>query len=355
MKKIIYFVNAYKINLSTEDVYKIELNDNNKQLVIDDLISGIFNKNNYRSYKIKENVSNIVTAKSEVASTVSEISNDKWAENLNAVSENLAFKLKEIEVNRQNEIAKLTGKIKTSTFVHAFIEINDEIKHVLAKFEHKAFLDENDLEEHKGIPVEGTILKSCVFSYNYFQDLIDIRVTDNSKRFATYWWDDFLGLEPIKTDKDNSDLAIDSIHSTIKRSLSNYPEDKMILINRFNGYVKSNQQYNHDEVLSRLFDEYIPINPDAKRKIEKLKEKIEELPLKKGFETSFTIKPETANKKAIDILKVDENINININGGIEDFKDKFDVDMEGLVRVLKIKDIDEETYLKIKKIHESNS
>jgi hypothetical protein len=163
-----------------------------------------------------------------------------------------------------------------------------------------------------------------------------------------------LGLDPIKTDKSNSDLAIDSIHSAIYRSLSNYPEDKMVLTNKFNTYVSLNEQYNHDEVLSRLFDEYIPINPKANDNIRKLKLKIEKLPEHRGFETSFTIQPKAVIEKAVDILKIDENINLNINGGISEFKDKFAVEMEGLIRVLKIKDIDEEIYLHIKTIVESD-
>lgn len=354
MEKIIYFLKAYKINISSSSVDILDISDENQRVISDDLISGIFNKNNYRSFRIKANVANISLANLEVATSITKISAEEWAKNIMATSVDLAFNLKEIEINRQSQIAKLKGEIKTSTFVHAFIEVNDEYKHVLAKFEHKAFLDEKDLKQHKGIPIEGTILKSCVFSYNQSQELIDIRVTDNSGRFATYWWDDFLGLEPIKTDKNNSDLAIDSIHSAINRSLLNYPEDKMVLTNRFNGYVSLNEQYNHDEVILRLFDEYIPINPEAKDNIQKLKQKIEKLPENKGFETSFTIKPKTVNEKAIDILKIDDNININIFGGVSEFKEKFAVGMEGLIRVLKIKDIDEEIYMHIKRIVESD-
>jgi hypothetical protein len=232
-------------------------------------------------------------------------------------SEIIANRLLRIENETRNRYKQLPDIQRGSLLVCIFpSEVVMNI--LLIKIEHSSFIDENDLTKHNGLPIKKEILKSCLFQFDEDDNIITIIAHDSHGDISAYWWNNFLELEKVSSDEQNTAVAFDSIETVlIKNVKNNAPSDYSLLRNNLIGYFRTKTSFQLPELVEYVIGDYEPINDIN---LQSIKDKILNLPYKKKFDTAFTIMPGAINAKMRHSVKINEMVELRINSYIDDFR-----------------------------------
>lgn len=208
---------------------------------------------------------------------------------------NISKKLLDKEILAQEQIKAIAKIPKGSVFL-IIIEHEHELYLVINKTDLDRFTDEVDFEIKRGIPENKKTYKAFLAKI-VNEQLIQLYVFDSSKRLASYWWSDFLDLNPIHEDAHNTEKVlghlVDNIIAPIKKISK---EDHRILRNATIGYFRSNESFDLESYKSSVIDNYIPENENVD--IKKCSRRIERMYSIDKFDTTFNIVPDKINKKA---------------------------------------------------------
>jgi hypothetical protein len=231
-----------------------------------------------------------------------------------AASETIARRLLQMEV-RTAEKHPIANPKRGSLIVVLYEEEDQEFV-LLLKVEHDPFIDESDLSRRIGLPIEKATLKSCLLEVAE-DELGDINIFDSNITIARYWWDDFLELEELTSDENNTKKAFNEVEKLLRRKVGRkYKADYTILRNNAVGFFKTRDSFNVDDFLSYVIGDYEPENPELN--IDKLKGDISDLPTKKQFDASFNIVSSEIKAKMRSSVKVNRYVELKIQDYIED-------------------------------------
>lgn len=198
---------------------------------------------------------------------------------------------------RVNEKLKPFTVIKKGILVQSLLEYNKERYYLLAKMEANRFLDGGDWTPHSGFPFEKLEHKSCLIKFVINPGIEKIWVYDSNPEVAVYWWNDFLELDKVKSDKYNTEQSLKAIESELSRKLQKkYKVDLFNLKKGVRNFYKSNDNFVIKQMADLVFKNYQPSNPELKSKMESITKDISELPKAKNFNGKFTIKKDKVTK-----------------------------------------------------------
>lgn len=262
---------------------------------------------------------------------------------INAVTTRIATRLMESEIIAQESISATGNRLNKGSLIQAFIKDKDyKYKYVLMKIDHSAYLDRDSLIKRVGLPLEEKILKSCVIEYDESHTIENISLYDSTKKMAQYWYHGLLELNPTNTDEINTKKSIQRIMKNIDNVVGKESEPDSILIkNKSKGYFNSNSEFDLDEFLLKVVDEYQPKSESVNK--EKLKQKIS-MAAERGFDSQFVIIPDVLTKYKADIFKIDERIALTLYDEIDNLTDKIIVENEDGKYNLKLMDIPKDMY-----------
>lgn len=251
------------------------------------IFTEIFESKNKRSFKLPEYDITLVTEFRKI------IKGDENQRKQAAF--NISKKLLDKEIIAQQQIKAIAKIPKGSVFL-IIIEHEQNRYLVINKTDLDRFTDEIDFEIKRGIPENKKTYKA--FLAKIVKDKLDqLYVFDSSKRLASYWWSDFLDLNPIHEDAHNTEKVlgylVDHIIAPIKKISK---EDHRILRNATIGYFRSNDSFDLESYKSAVIDNYIPENKNVD--IQKYSEKIDKMYSIDKFDTTFNIVTDKINKKA---------------------------------------------------------
>jgi hypothetical protein len=190
---------------------------------------------------------------------------------------------------------------------------------LLIKIEHSSFIDEADLTKHNGLPLKKEILKSCLFQFDEDANIISIIAHDSNGDISVYWWNNFLELEKVSNDIQNTVVAFDSIENVLRKNIKDKaPSDYSLLRNNLIGYFRTKTSFKLHELVEYVIGNYTPINDGIN--LEDIKEKILSLPTKKKFDATFTLMPKEIKAKMRNAVKINEMVELRINSYIDNFK-----------------------------------
>ena len=302
-------INLFAIDRAAGKIKKIDINDISQDMkeYIETQKKAIIEKSNSRHYRPSSN-------STEVFSLLSKII---VSEEIDKNSVKIANRLLRIELKTQDRY-KMTSVQSGSLLLIHFTEDSTE-SYIIIKVEHNSFLDETDFIKHIGLPLEKETLKSCLYQLNDDLEMIDVIAYDTNPTIADYWWNGFLELEPLKTDEENTKKAFAAIENVLGRSIKKTsPADYSLVRNNLIGYFKTTTSFSITEVTDYIMGDYTPINSEID--IEKIKEKINELPDKKGFDQRFEIKPKEIDARIRVKVQINEHVDLKIQNHIEDLK-----------------------------------
>lgn len=301
------------VDYAKKELFKREIPDSFDDF-INELIDHI-NENKYvRNYKTFSN-------NTEVIGSILKILNSQLDENFVSTQiDIIAKRLLNKEIDTSNRMKRLGTEVQKGSLIQALLhdENNDIYIYVLAKVEHNDFVDDKDFSFKTGFSKsKKTIWKSCLF------DLTDPESENfNAKIYsdtgAKFWSDDFLELDMINNNEDNTLKAFRAMENTLNSALKNVAtKDQTTLRNTIISYFRSNDFINYKEMIEEVLGSYDPIEA-TKKDISSLKEKMLELPEKKGFDFQFNSVSNVIKNRIKKEYPVNNGIELKITDAIDD-------------------------------------
>ncbi|MBT2685311.1 nucleoid-associated protein [Bacillus sp. ISL-37] len=288
---------------------------------------------------------------SEVAQIVNDLVNNVDNPNFNSTFEAKTDLLAERLLDVQQKVAQRHPGInppKNGSLVVVFQKQNDKINILLSKIDQAIFLNLEDALYKSGLPDEKATQKTCSISYHLVDDKYEIAsiiVSDTKPKISLFWSEDFLELKELTSDEHNTTTAFTAIENVIssyvkRKSRGDYTE----LRNNLVGYFQTRQSFRLDDMIDYVIGEYRPDNQEID--ISKLKEKLNKLPEKNHFDTSFNIVSSQIKARFKRTYKVSEKIELRTSDYIEDLKNVIVAkeDPEYGNKILVIRNISEDIY-----------
>lgn len=246
--------------------------------------------------------------------------------------------LKEREA--QDSVGHMNTNVQKGSLIQALLydEDTDEHTYLLAKVEHTDFVDDSDFTFKSGFSKDMKKLwKSCIFKIDNV-DSASFMAKVYSNTVAKYWYDNFLELDQVISDEVNTNKAFRAIDSALNRNIKNIaPRDHMVLRNTMIAYFKTNEFIDYDTMIQNTFESYHPVELEQE-KMDKVIEKMRELPDKYKFEKQFNTVSSVINARIKKVYEVCQGVQLRITDAIDDFEDTISA----------YRDTDGNKYIKIK-------
>lgn len=341
----------YHIDFENRNVINVPIDGQDALEFIDNVINETLTNNSTKKYLKKSDTTEVIGLIKRMIDNDS-YNNQVYNSDESAVAvesvdddttQRIAERLMESEIDAQSSIEATGIRLKKGSLIQALINEDDNYRYVLIKIEHSSYLDIKNLSKNIGLPLEEKILKSCVIDYDENNEIRDINLYDSSRKIANYWWNGLLELKPANKDDVNTKNAFHRIHNLINKEVAKFsPSDATMLINRSKGYFDSKTQFDIDDYVNTVIEEYLPKQSmDFNNKKAELKRNIKNLATK-YFDGQFSIDVDVINKVKPDIYKIDDNIYLTLKGRVETLKDKIIGEKEDEKWILKISDVPED-------------
>lgn len=328
------------IDYENERVYTRETPDAFNEY-ISELISHINSNNNVRAYKTISN-------STEVISCVLEILEDKDNSELFAIKNDIiADRLLRKEKEAQSHVGRMNINVRKGSLIQAllFDQENQTAQYLIAKVEHSEFVDDSDYSFKTGFSKDKkTIWKSCLIDlFNPEAETFDVKIYSDTK--AKYWSIDFLELVELINDETNTVNAFKAVEGFLNRNIKrSSKQDYTVIRNAFISYMKRNEHIDYRTMVDTVLENYVPYDLDKER-LDDYRNKLYDLPNKKGFDHQFNSIPTAINARIGKVYKVTSGIEVKITDSIPDLKGTIKAfQAENGVRYLKIKVTNDDTY-----------
>lgn len=254
MDTTIYFNSLHHIDLNNDSIlptdFQAKANDLNNYIIkLLDIITKV--KNNRRFIFSSDTT--------EVRSALNAILNNKEFTKSPQIIANRLFR---VENQAQEKYEKITT-IHKGSLIQSYLNYDDSDMYIITKVDHYSFLDEKDLQTHIGLPFEKHVLKVAIIEFTDDKDVLKTYVYDTNIKISEYWWKDFLELEEINTDEQNTQVSFKSIDNFLsKRVKQKSPSDYTFLRNNLVGYFRTHREFSFDDLLENVFGTYQPTDPE---------------------------------------------------------------------------------------------
>lgn len=266
-------------------------------------------------------------------------------------SDLIADRLLQKEKRVDERMSKLHG-VQRGSLIQALVKNDgdENCKYLIAKVEHKNFVEEEELLVKGGFdPEENKIWKTCIFICDeddgkYVVD--EARIFLNNS--AVYWTRDFLELEEMRSDEMNTKDAWRGIEAILSNKLKkNATSDYFVLRSSVISYLRRPNMINYPQMIEDIFGDFVPRDA-TEEKINEIKKALHKLPEDKKFDTSFRSVPKAVHARVKSVHKVNNDVDIIIREGLsgdsKEYQNIISVDKEDSgISFLKIKLTDEET------------
>lgn len=219
----------------------------------------------------------------------------------------------------QEKIKGFQYEVKKGSLLQLSFTLKETKYFLLAKVEQIPFLDNSDLEKHVGLPFKNHIFKACLILVDENNTIDTLFIYDSNTSISKYWWDDFLETEEINSNEKNTKICYESIDKLLrkelaKKSLSDYTELK----NNINGYFISNKNFNMDDFVKTIIEDYNPESKDID--LNNIKEKVLQLPEKNNYDSKFEIEKKAIRKYFKQNISLSNHIELKLTDNIPNLK-----------------------------------
>ena len=330
--RIIDYVNEKVYNRDTPETFNE---------YISELITHINSNKSVRAYKTISNSTEVVTC---VLDILNNIENSELFETKNDL---IADRLLRKEKEAQSHVGRMNINVRKGSLIQAllFDQDSETYQYLIAKVEHSEFVDDSDYSFKTGFSKDKkTIWKSCLIDlFNPVAETFDVKIYSDTK--AKYWSIDFLELVELINDETNTVSSFKAIDGFLNRNIKRASkQDYVVIRNAFISYMKSNEHIDYRTMVDTVLGNYVPYDLDKER-LDEYRNKLYDLPNKKGFDYQFNSIPTAINARIGKIYKVTTGIEVKITDSIPDIKETIKAfQAENGVRYLKIKITDDNTY-----------
>jgi hypothetical protein len=186
---------------------------------------------------------------------------------------------------------------------------NEKENLLICKVEHDEIINEKSFEINRGLNTRKKVFKAFL---NYLADESrneEIYLSD--KNNSKYWWDDFLELNQVNTDDENTENSLNKITRIIdkEKNKSEFGLDGSLLRNNIVGYYKSNKDFNFSDIYD-IVNNYKPLNP--KFQVDTILGKFDKLRNDNSFDKQFSIVQKKVDKRIINNIPLGKGLYLKI-------------------------------------------
>ncbi|HBI1635418.1 TPA: hypothetical protein I0F70_RS09440 [Enterococcus faecalis] len=307
------FARIYKVNSTSdlvENITKVskDLKEYSKELIEENEV-----RKNNREYKYQN----------ELVGTKSLI--DNLLHNINNKAELEAIFINVCDILAEN----LVIAQRTSSERHPMVKLREgniifylnADGFLISKIDRSRYLNGVTYEREVGLPEEKPGQKIAYFQFLDNKEVL-ITLSDSNPTISTFWFDEFLELEPVSNNEKNTRKAFMTIEGFINRQVTKISKaDGTELRNNLIGYLRTNESFSITDAKEHIFGEYQPHSDEIDMK--KIKSSFDKSYINKrpNFDTQFQIVPDIIKAKIKKVYKVKENIELKTNGYIENLRD----------------------------------
>lgn len=248
----------------------------------------------------------------------------------------LTGKLLECEVKLQGDLGKFTTVRSGSLFCCHF-KLKDEICVLIVKVDHADFLNEDTMIKAAGLPSKHRAQKCAIFRVTETGLSESVIIMDSSTSITEYWWQTYLTLTALSCPQINTLRAFTAVEELLANKVKpKSKSDYWTLRNALVGYFTTRPQCSYPDMVDELFGAYKPDSLDVS--MPELITAANFFPTRKidGFDTHFELTPSVINAKIKRQIKLSPNVDLRINGEVDDIKNFFATGIENGRKFLKI-------------------
>lgn len=298
-------------------------------LFIEDKLARLYFSDKNREYLKVNNTTEVVNMLNQII--INENDDRKLA------SETIANRLLREEISVQARISQLNRDVQRGGLIVSYFEFNHEKYIAIVKIHYIDFYEEATFEENRGLPKKDVILKTCITKIENDSTEEQFLLSDSTKKqgegSAKFWWNDFLELKEIRSDKENTKESYEQIEQILKKEFyTNNREDFWYLKNNLIAYYRLSEQFSFTSMIdSTIGDFNLKLlnekNDDEKETFKaSLKSKFQNTCFdsrgNRRFDTEFTIDKKEINARVKTKITLMPNVDLNLLGEIEDFQTK---------------------------------
>jgi hypothetical protein len=306
------FQKAYKFNLETNRAIEVPIpeEENDFSEYIGQLIEDVVGDARSKKYLFP----------SEETTTKSDMEIILTGDEADAVTaaKRFATRLKNEENRVQGRIEHLNKEVQRGMMIVTAVTMGEARYFLIIKAEHFDFIDEGSRRKATGLPIKKKIFKAFCAHLDDNDEPQYAMVSDSRAVISTYWWQNYLELEEEYTDEHNTVKSFDVLDKKIFKPMQEQsPRDYMFLRNATVAYYRANEEFVLDDYVRRVIERYEPEGTGVD--IERVAERIRNLPESGGFNTRFRVVREKLTKRIITRLKLSPQLDLvikeNINWG----------------------------------------
>lgn len=226
----------------------------------------------------------------------------------------LAARLLRIEVATDERYGHLatpgTTHVKRGSFLQFLFDSSGTLGYLAVKVEHQSILDETDFKRRVGLGESQKIYKACRVDFDGAGKPQQALVFDTNARPSVYWWNDVWELKPVRSDEINTQSAVKHVVHALMRIKKTAPVDYTILRNATVAAFKQAGAMDFEQFVTSTFASYAPIEASLADELPKLVSDLRGLPVKKKFDSHFTLAPAAVPYKQV---KVELNTGITLS------------------------------------------
>lgn len=301
----------YKVDVSNSEVSeRPEYHENeNFKIYIQNLLTYISERKPEREYRFKSGATEVKTLSSAI------IINNENFDNSQLIANRLLEKEKDAQadLNRKN----LKKDIQKGMLIIAFVRMTDYArKLIISKVDYDEFISELTGEIVSGISTRRKVYKALACEINNDNFITSTLVFDTNTPVSAYWWKNFLELEVVTNDEENTQRAFDAIEKNILNPLkTKYKTDYFHIWNSTILYFRSSEEFSIDGYLAHIgnYDPY-----DNRLNMDEFRQSLRELPTKakKQFDSRFAIVKSKIKKRLKSTIKLTDQIDLQIKQDI---------------------------------------
>ncbi len=339
------FSHYFSVDIESE---RIEHNDDesfltNVEAFVEEKLSTLYFSESNRKYEIKDPTTQVISNMQKMLTTTDINTRIRFCESI-------ATRLLNKEKAVQALIAQLDQDIQKGGLIVSSFKQDGNQYFAIVKIHYIDFYEESTFKENRGLPKKHVILKTsvCKIEDNQLQEAFYLSDSTKPKGSgaAKFWWDDFLELSPLINDKDNTKLVFSKVDDLLKHKFfKDTREDYWFFRNNLVSYLRTEAYFVFDTMIERtlgnldielLNDKSLDEKTIFKESLERNIRSLQDKEGVRQFDTEFTIDKKEVKAKIKRKITLLSNVELDIKGEIEDFKQSIVPGKDGERKFLKI-------------------
>ncbi len=229
-------------------------------------------------------------------------------------AETIASRLHRTQRQTQDRV-RMT-KLQKGSLLNCHFRIEGELSDrvLLAKIEHSEFLGLEEFKRRVGLPFEKQVLKAALGKSNgedgKFSEML---LADSNSGIASFWWQDFLELDPVRSDEENTTAAFNAVDKIIASKLGKKSKaDHLKIRNRMVEYFRGRTDFSFGDLKEALTEHYVSSAPDLD--LDPLNSAIEKLSESGKFDTNFGIDISKVKSRAVfkQVIPLSDSVDLHL-------------------------------------------